>query len=211
MIDIQYPRSPGPRRILLGMVTLLLSTAIPVAAQSDPNTTQGGTSATPMFRSAPTVTDDSANSLFNQGVFRFESAARQHLHALWIASLQAQQERVACLSGYAQDSIIHITNVELLVGGSADSANISAVAALRKCSPPTFFGTVHTHIITVAGQPVIMFSGADRGVNDLWRRRWGPGGVFCIIYSETQAHCERGYTLDDYAYYGVRRGSDILF
>ena len=211
MIDIMHARSPRPRRTLLGMITLLLAAALPAAAQSGANATQGGTKAITTTDSTPAVTDDSANSLFNHGSFRFDPAARQQLHRLWVASIQAQQERVACLSGYAQDSIIHITNVEPLVGGSADSANISAVAALRKCSPPTFFGTVHSHIITVAGQPVILFSGADRGVNDLWRRQWGPGGVFCIIYNETQAHCERGYTLDDYAYYGVRRGNDILF
>jgi hypothetical protein len=39
---------------------------------------------------------------------------------------------------------------------NADRGNISAAASLRKCAPPDWFGTVHTHIVTIHGYPIML-------------------------------------------------------
>jgi hypothetical protein len=50
---------------------------------------------------------------------------------------------------------------------------------------------VHTHVALYDGaHPYARFSGADRGVNRLWWRRWDAEGMFCVLYSPTDAYCE---------------------
>jgi hypothetical protein len=39
-------------------------------------------------------------------------------------------------------------------------------------------------------RPYARFSGADRGVNRLWWWRWSSEGMFCVLYSATDAYCE---------------------
>jgi hypothetical protein len=141
--------------------------------------------------------------------FRFAPAARIALHELWRASLDVKQERVACLGGHTSHDTVYITSIEPVAAARADSANISARTSLAKCAPPQWFGTVHTHIAKFDGQPYIIFSAPDRLVMTLWRRRWHQEGVFCILFSETEANCEAGYRLSGQATYSDARGSEL--
>lgn len=151
------------------------------------------------------------DSPFNQGPFRIAAQARAPLHELWVVSRDVKQERVACLGGYVQGNVVYITHVEPLPPSHADSADVSAVASLRECSPPEWFGTVHTHIATFHGRPYTMFSAPDRFVMMLWTERWKQDGVFCILYTDMDATCEFGYTLSSHAPYAYARGNNILF
>jgi hypothetical protein len=121
---------------------------------------------------------------------RFEPNARSELQRMWAASLAAKAERVACLAGEMQSDTIRVTRVLMLDGG-ADSLGVSARASLETCAPPTWQGTVHTHVALRDGvRPYSVFSGADRGVNRLWSRRWRADGVFCVLFSRDGAYCE---------------------
>jgi hypothetical protein len=123
--------------------------------------------------------------------FEVDAAAHQPLQTLWENSSAAGAERVACIGGEITDGVGHISRVLLLEPGDADSLGISASASIERCSPPQWFGTAHTHIALYDGQhPYPNFSGADRGVMMLWWRRWTADGVFCVLYSSTEAHCE---------------------
>ncbi len=161
--------------------------------------------------SAQDVGLDKAVSPFNQGPFRIAAQARGPLHELWERSVEAKQERAACLGGYVQNNVVYITRIEALAPSRADSANISALASLRVCSPPEWFGTVHTHIATFQGMPYTMFSAPDRYVMLLWTERWQQHGVFCILYSDADANCEFGYALSSHAQYAYARGNNIVF
>jgi hypothetical protein len=67
----------------------------------------------------------------------------------------------------------------------------TARQSLETCGPPRWQGTVHTHVALYDGErPYSRFSGADRGVNRLWWRRWNAEGMFCVLYSQTGAYCE---------------------
>lgn len=150
-------------------------------------------------------------SPFNQGTFRFAASARVALHLLWDESIRANQERVACLGGQIVDSMVLITRIEPVVARDADSVNISASSSLRQCAPPEWFGTVHTHIATFRGHPYVFFSGPDRYVMFLWHERWHRTGVFCLLYSDTEANCEFGDGERALAQYGYARGNNIVF
>lgn len=150
-------------------------------------------------------------SPFNQGTFRFAASARVALHLLWDESTRANQERVACLGGQVVDSMVLITHIEPLVSRNADSVNISASSSLRQCAPPEWFGTVHTHIAKFRGHPYVFFSGPDRYVMFLWHERWRRTGVFCLLYSDTEANCEFGDAARGLAQYGYARGNNIVF
>jgi hypothetical protein len=118
------------------------------------------------------------------------SEAGQAMHLLWSASVAARAERVACLASVEEGDTLRITRVEPLAGG-ADSLAVSAEASLETCGPPTWQGTVHTHIaLTPDQRPYAIFSGADRGIMLMWWRRWNSDGTFCLLYSPDQAHCE---------------------
>lgn len=136
----------------------------------------------------------------NEGPIRISPGARAALHALWTASLEARAERVACLGGRvdtgagagAGAGAVFITAVRPVAASGADSADVSALSSLRECGPPRWFGTVHTHIAKFAGRPYFIFSAPDRYVMMLWQQRWKQDGVFCILYTDTEANCEFG-------------------
>jgi hypothetical protein len=123
--------------------------------------------------------------------FRFEPTARSELHTLWEESARTKAEMVACLAGSIESDTVHITDVLALESGRSDSLGISATASLETCGPPTWKGTVHTHVALRDGrQPYSLFSGADRGIMMLWWRRWREDGIFCLLYSAQEVICE---------------------
>ena len=124
-------------------------------------------------------------------VFRFERDASDALHLLWSSSLEARAERVACLAGVIEDDTVRVLRILPLVATGGDSLGIPANASLEACGPPEWQGTVHTHIALREGQrPYSSFSGADRGVMLMWGQRWKATGIFCVLFSSEQAHCE---------------------
>jgi hypothetical protein len=123
--------------------------------------------------------------------FRFEPSARPELRRLWEASLSAKAERVACLAGSIDGDTVLISRVLPLEVGASDSLGVSAGASLDTCGPPSWRGTVHTHVALRDGrQPYSLFSGADRGIMMLWWRRWREDGIFCLLYSAEEVICE---------------------
>jgi hypothetical protein len=122
--------------------------------------------------------------------FRFEPDAQTELRRLWVASSGTKAERVACLAGDIRHDTVRVTRI-LPLPGWADSLGVSARQSLETCGPPRWQGTVHTHVALYDGsRPYARFSGADRGVNRLWWRRWNAEGMFCVLYSATDAYCE---------------------
>jgi len=123
--------------------------------------------------------------------FRFESSARPELHQLWEASVSAKAERVACLAGSIDSDTVRISRLLPLEVGASDSLGVSAGASLDTCGPPSWRGTVHTHVALRDGiRPYSFFSGADRGIMMLWWRRWREDGIFCLLYSAEDVICE---------------------
>jgi hypothetical protein len=123
--------------------------------------------------------------------FRFEGSTRPELHRLWDESVQSKAERVACLAGLIESDTVRITGVFALEPGPSDSLGISAGASLETCGPPSWKGTVHTHVALRDGrQPYSLFSGADRGIMMLWWRRWREDGIFCLLYTAEEVICE---------------------
>jgi hypothetical protein len=123
--------------------------------------------------------------------FRFEPSASPELHRLWEASLSAKAERVACLAGSIDSDTVRISRVFPLEVGASDSLGVSAGASLDTCGPPSWRGTVHTHVALRDGvRPYSLFSGADRGIMMLWWRRWREDGIFCLLYSAEDVICE---------------------
>lgn len=120
--------------------------------------------------------------------------ARGALREIWEASVRANEEMVGCIGGTrGSDGVVRISRVLPLVSTSADSANAGAGPSLGTCRPPRWFGTVHTHIITnAAGEPYVAFSTPDRDVMARWEQSWRAEGVFCLLYSDADAHCEAG-------------------
>jgi hypothetical protein len=123
--------------------------------------------------------------------FRFEPSARPELHRLWEGSLSAKAERVACLAGSIDTDTVRISEVLPLEVGASDSLGVSAGASLDTCGPPSWRGTVHTHVALRDGRrPYSLFSGADRGVMTLWWRHWNVAGIFCLLYGPEEVICE---------------------
>ena len=123
--------------------------------------------------------------------FHFGGTARSELHRLWEESAGSKAEKVACLAGSIESDTVRITRVLALDSGHADSLGISAAASLETCGPPSWKGTVHTHVALRDGrQPYSLFSGADRGIMMLWWRRWREDGIFCLLYSAQEVICE---------------------
>lgn len=122
--------------------------------------------------------------------FRFEPSAQTELRRLWVESIGAKNELVACLAGEIVRDTVRVTRILPIVGW-ADSLGVSAERSLAECGPPRWQGTVHTHVATRSdGEAYARFSGADRGVNRLWWRRWNTEGMFCVLFSATDAYCE---------------------
>ena len=125
------------------------------------------------------------------GTFRFSHEAGVGLRSLWEASLAARQERVACLASTIRNDTVFVTRIEALEPEDADSLGISAIASVERCGPPEWSGTVHTHIALYTDTlPSTRFSAQDRTAMRLWYDRWHSDGVFCLIYSRRDAHCE---------------------
>lgn len=123
--------------------------------------------------------------------FRLAPDAQAAMHDLWRESVTSHVERVACLASTIDGDTVHITRILPLTDPGIDSLAVGAGASLDTCGPPTWQGTVHTHIALYDGQrPYSIFSGADRGVMLNWGRRWNALGTFCLLYTETMIHCE---------------------
>lgn len=143
--------------------------------------------------------------------FTFLLDARTVLHSLWKESVQAHKERVACIGGHFDGGVFHITRAEPVEVEFADSLRAAPGASLDRCGPPEWAGTAHTHIALYRGQPYSTFSMSDRAVMAVWRARWRAEGVFCVLYSATEAYCEYGMGLSgDVDYGGPQRGNVIF-
>jgi hypothetical protein len=126
-----------------------------------------------------------------KAAFHFSREAGKALGKLWKASLVAREERVACLASSIRNDTVFVSKIAALEAQEADSMGISATASIAKCGPPEWSGTVHSHIaLYTAGRPSTRFSAQDRTAMRLWYDRWHTDGVFCLIYSEHDAHCE---------------------
>lgn len=126
-----------------------------------------------------------------QTAFRFSSEAGLGLRALWEQSVAAKQERVACLGGAVRHDTVFVERILALNPEEADSMSISSAGSIERCGPPDWKGTVHTHVALYADDlPSKRFSAQDRGVMRQWYARWHADGVFCVVYSARNAHCE---------------------
>ena len=123
--------------------------------------------------------------------FRFSAEAGEAFRALWRESIEARQERVACLGAAIRGDTVFVERVLPIEPFEADSMGVSATAAIERCGPPEFDGTVHTHVALYTDSlPSRRFSGQDRVVMRMWYDRWRADAVFCVIYSERSANCE---------------------
>jgi hypothetical protein len=123
--------------------------------------------------------------------FRFSAEAGAALKALWDESVEAQQERVACLGADIRGDTVFVGRVLRVAPDAADSMGVSATASIEQCGPPEWDGTVHTHVaLYTDDSPSQRFSGQDRTVMRMWYDRWHVDGVFCVAYSDHSAHCE---------------------
>jgi hypothetical protein len=126
-----------------------------------------------------------------RAAFRFSREAGAALGALWRASLAAREERVACLASSVRNDTVFVSRIDPLEPEEADSMGISATASIERCGPPEWSGTVHSHIaLYTDDSPSSRFSAQDRTAMRLWYDRWHADGVFCLIYSARDAHCE---------------------
>jgi hypothetical protein len=123
--------------------------------------------------------------------FRFSREAGTDLRELWQASVTAREERVACLASSIRNDTVFVSRIAPLEPEDADSMGISALTSIDHCGPPEWSGTVHSHIAEYAGGvPSARFSAQDRTAMRLWYDKWHADGVFCLIYSADDAHCE---------------------
>jgi hypothetical protein len=123
--------------------------------------------------------------------FRFTRGAGSALGELWQSSIAAKQERVACLASSIRSDTVLVYRIAALEPEEADSMGISAKASVAQCGPPNWSGTVHTHVALYSGDlPSTKFSAQDRIAMRLWYDRWHADGVFCVVYSREDAHCE---------------------
>ncbi len=126
-----------------------------------------------------------------KATFRFSQEAGSALHAMWRESVASREERVACIASTIRSDTVFVTRVSALEPEEADSMGISATRSVEQCGPPTWSGTVHTHIAMYTDSlPSTRFSAQDRTAMRLWYDRWHADGVFCLIYSARDAHCE---------------------
>jgi hypothetical protein len=90
-----------------------------------------------------------------------------------------------------RNDTVFVTRIAMVKSEEADSLGISALASVEQCGPPVWSGTVHTHIALYSDSlPSTRFSAQDRAAMRLWYDRWHADGVFCLIYSARDAHCE---------------------
>ena len=159
------PATEGRRRTVVTLIASLLLAATASAQDSVPR------------RATPT--------------FRFAPEAGRTLRSLWEASVAAQQERVACLAAEVRNDSVFVLRVLPLETSGADSMTIASDESIERCGPPAWSGTVHSHVAEYSdGLPSTTFSAQDRGVMRRWYERWRADGVFCVVYSRRDAHCE---------------------
>jgi hypothetical protein len=170
------PRRTGAARALsLGFAAALAAVAGRSAAAQTPDTA---------------ATPDSAAAR-PKPAFRFSREAGLGLRALWETSGAAKQERVACLSAEVRNDTVYVSRILELAPHDADSMSIGSEASIARCGPPDWSGTVHTHVAAYSDDhPSTLFSAQDRGVMRRWYQRWQADGVFCLVYSARDAHCE---------------------
>ncbi len=126
-----------------------------------------------------------------QPAFQFNREASLGLRSLWEQSVAAKQERVACLGAAIRHDTVFVDHILALAPEEADSMSISAAGSVEHCGPPAWQGTVHTHVAAYSDDvPSKRFSAQDRGVMRQWYARWNADGVFCVVYSARDAHCE---------------------
>ncbi len=117
--------------------------------------------------------------------------AKDSLARLWTESIAAHREHVGCLGGRLGADTVFVERALLLDAAPGDSLNAPAELSLATCGPPTWIGTVHTHVrSTDDPAPAPRFSGSDRVVMSVWSERWRSKGAFCVLYSDRGAHCE---------------------
>jgi hypothetical protein len=134
--------------------------------------------------------------------FRFTREAGLGIRALWTESVAAKQERVACLGASIRNDTVFVSRILALAPEGADSMSIASEASVERCGPPDWAGTLHTHVaLYTADLPSTRFSAQDRGVMRRWYERWHSDGVFCVVYSARDAHCEADGVVG-----GMRRG-----
>jgi hypothetical protein len=139
-----------------------------------------------LVRTAFTQTDPPA-----QPAFRFSPESGRALAALWRTSVAAREERVACLAATIRNDTVFVSRILPLDAEGADSMGIGSSESIARCGPPRWSGTVHTHVALYSDSlPSTRFSAQDRGVMQRWYRRWHADGVFCLVYSARDAHCE---------------------
>ena len=123
--------------------------------------------------------------------FRFSPEAGLGIRALWTESVAAKQERVACLGASVRNDTVFVSRILALAPEQADSMSIASESSVERCGPPDWAGTLHTHVaLYTAELPSTRFSAQDRGVMLRWYQRWRSDGVFCVVYSARDAHCE---------------------
>jgi hypothetical protein len=123
--------------------------------------------------------------------FRFSPGAGADLRTLWEESLAAREERVACLAAGISGDTVFVSRILRVEPDGADSMGISATTSVERCGPPEWSGTVHTHVaLYTDDSPSRRFSGQDRTFMRMWYDRWRSNGVFCVVYSAKNAHCE---------------------
>lgn len=142
--------------------------------------------------------------------FAFQLDARTVLQQLWRESVEANEERVACIAGHFDGEIFHVTQAERVHAQQADSLRASPGPSIEQCRPPNWSGTAHTHITLYRGHPYATFSMSDRAVMHVWRTRWKQAGLFCVLFTENAAYCEYGASVSGDAPYAPQRGNIIL-
>jgi hypothetical protein len=166
---------------VLALAAALAWPAAPSAAQTD----------TARLDSSSATSETDSRPAPPQPAFRFSSEAGLGLRALWEQSLAAKQERVACLGASIRNDTVFVDHILALAPEEADSMSISSAASVERCGPPAWQGTVHTHVALYTDDlPSKRFSAQDRGVMRQWYARWNTDGVFCVVYSARDAHCE---------------------
>jgi hypothetical protein len=139
----------------------------------------------------PTAAQTDSARTGPQPAFRFSPEAGLGLRALWEQSVASNEERVACLGASVRNDTVFVSRILALAPQEADSMSISSAASVERCGPPDWAGTVHTHVALYTDDlPSKRFSAQDRGVMRRWYERWHADGVFCLVYSPRDAHCE---------------------
>jgi hypothetical protein len=144
-----------------------------------------------MALAGPVGTAAAVQTTQPEAPFRFSPEAGRALRALWDSSVAAHEERAACLGAIVEQGTVLVTKILPLEPEGADSMGISATAAIERCGPPDWAGTVHSHVaLYTDDSPSTRFSGQDRVAMRMWYDRWHADGVFCLVYSARDAHCE---------------------